>query len=381
MSIKKIVVLGSTGSIGKSTLDIAGRYPDKFRVIAISSNSNADLLIEQASKFRPKYVAVNKTACIGKIKDNVPAGIKVGGPDFTEQLAALKEADLIVMAIAGTAALKPLMAAIEAGKTIALASKEPIVSAGEIVMRLCKKKSAKLLPVDSEHSALFQCLAGKTAQDVGKLYITGSGGTLWNKKDRDLDSFSLEEVLSHPKWSMGKKITVDSATLMNKGLEVIEARWLFDVKPNKIDVVIHPEAIIHAMVEFADGTINACLFNPDMRFPILRALSYPEILKSSLEKIDFCKLGNISFHAPDYKRFPALDLARTSLKKGGTVPAVLNSANEAAVNLFLENKIKFTQIIKIVEKVLSRHRSKSKPVLSDIFESEKWALEEVHRVC
>ncbi|MFH1552038.1 MAG: 1-deoxy-D-xylulose-5-phosphate reductoisomerase [Candidatus Omnitrophota bacterium] len=379
--MKEIILLGSTGSVGRNVLDVVRHYPGKFRIKALSSNENVSYLAEQAREFRPDIVAVGSEELLADLKENVAEGTDiVAGPESLEQLAA-EDADIVFMAISGTAALKPLIAALEAGRTVALASKEPVVSAGMIIRRLVKEHSSSILPVDSEHSAIMQCLASRSSKEVDTLYITGSGGPLKDKRKEEFDSLSIDQILDHPKWDMGRKITVDSATLMNKGLEVIEARWLFDVEPDKIKVVIHPEAIIHSMVEFIDGTISASLFCPDMKFPILRALSYPEIWPSDFPRVNFREVNDLSFLEPDTGRFPALELAFEALRTGGTVPAVLNSANERAVGLFLNGKIKFTDIVKTVGEVIKRHKKIDDPSLEDIIDAEKWATEEVLRSC
>ena len=380
--MKNIVLLGSTGSVGRNVLNVARKYPDLFRVKAIASRANTASLIEQAEEFKPDIVAVGDPSCSSDLKPLEEKGIKVlSGSSSLEEISSMEEADVVFMAISGTSALKPLIAALEAGKKVALASKEPIVSAGMIIRELISKASSTIIPVDSEHSAITQCLSGRNISDVEKLYITGTGGALKDRRREEFSSIRVDEVLKHPKWSMGDKITVDSATLMNKGLEVIEARWLFDVPPEKIKVVMHPEAVVHSMVEFADGTIAASMFMPDMRFPILRALSYPDILRSDLPRIDFKEIANLTFSEPDTEKFPALKLAFKVLEEGGTLPAVLNSSNEEAVGLFLEGKIKFTEIIQKVEEVIEKHKKKDNPSLDDIMESEKWAKEEVLKSC
>lgn len=379
--MKDIILLGSTGSVGRKVLDVVRSYPELFRLKAISSNENISLLKEQAKEFAPSIVAVGDKEKAQKLKGALPASTKLtAGAESLEELAQ-EASDIIFIAISGTAALKPLIAALKAGRTVALASKEPVVSAGSIIKDIMSKNASQILPVDSEHSAIKQCLEGRKPKDVRTLYITGSGGSLKDVESENFDTLSIGEVLAHPKWDMGKKITVDSATLMNKGLEVIEARWLFDIAPEKIKVIIHPEAVIHSMVEFLDGTITAAMFSPDMRFPILKALSYPEVLESDFPKVDFPSIKNFSFLEPDRKKFPALELAFRALRSGGTMPAVLNSANEASVKLFLEGKIKFTDIIKIVEKVINIHKIKENPSLEEVLDSEKWALEEVLKVC
>lgn len=380
--MKDIILLGSTGSVGKNVLDIVRQYPDKFRIKALSTGSNISTLLEQTQEFSPDIACIGDKGLYSDLKEKVKGGVKViAGEEALITLAGEEAADIVFMAISGTVALKPLVAAVTKGRTIALASKEPIVSAGEIIKSLSEENSARILPVDSEHSAIMQCLVGRSPQEVDTLYITGSGGALRNREKSEFGSLTVEEVLQHPKWDMGPKITVDSATLMNKGLEVIEARWLFDVEPERIKVIIHPEAVIHSMVEFIDGTISASLFAPDMRFPILKALSHPEMLHSNLPRVDFSAIGSLTFTEPDVEKFPALDLAFQVLFKGGTLPAVLNSSNEAAVKLFLEGKIRFTDIIKIVKSVVEKCENQENPTLEDILKSEKWAKEEVLEFC
>lgn len=364
-------------------LAVARAYPGKFSVHAISSNERTDLLAEQAEEFKPAFAVIGDEKRYAALKKKVKGPTEVlTGSSGLEELAASDEADIVFIAISGRAALLPLIAALRAGKTVALASKEPIVTAGGVIKKIAKESSARILPVDSEHSAVFQCLAGRKIQDVEKIYLTASGGSVFGKGKDECDSLSVEEILNHPKWDMGRKITVDSATMMNKGLEVIEAKWLFDIDPEKINVVIHPEAVVHSMVQFVDGTITAGLFYPDMRFPILRALAYPEVLASTLPRVDFFSLGKLTFLGADMGRFPALDLAFEAVRAGGTAPAVLAGSDEAAVRLFLDGKIKFSEIIKKVEKVYARHRSGAKdPSLEEVISAEKWAFEEVERSC
>jgi 1-deoxy-D-xylulose-5-phosphate reductoisomerase len=380
--MKDIILLGSTGSVGRSVLDVAGRYPDKFRVKALATGRNVSKLLEQAEKFLPERIAIGDESLLSELSSKAPRGVKVsGGEEALVTLASEERSDILFMAISGTASLVPLFSAIEAGKTVALASKEPIVSAGKIITGSLKKNGSVILPVDSEHSAIAQCITGRRPEEIEKLYITGTGGSLDSMNAEEMDRVSVDDVLAHPKWDMGRKITVDSATLMNKGLEVIEARWLFDIPPERIKVVIHPEALIHSMVGFTDGTVAAGIFSPDMRFPVLRALSYPDILPSDFPRVDFIEAGSFTFREPDRKKFPALDMAYKVLEDGGTMPAVMNSANETAVKLFLETKIKFTDIIRLVEMTLSRHKNIEEPDLDDIIEVEKWAKEEVLRFC
>ncbi|RKY43264.1 MAG: 1-deoxy-D-xylulose-5-phosphate reductoisomerase [Candidatus Makaraimicrobium thalassicum] len=379
--MKDIILFGSTGSVGRNVLDVVRHYPGRFRVRAISSNENVSLLVEQAEEFKPAVVAIGNERFYPGLKDRVAGPRVYSGAESLERLAAEEPADIVFMAISGTQALKPLVTALNRGRTVALASKEPVVSAGMIIKRLTEENSSRILPVDSEHSAVMQCLAGRSSEDVRTLYITGSGGPLRDRKREEFDSLSIDQILDHPKWDMGRKITVDSATLMNKGLEVIEARWLFDVPPERIKVVIHPEAIIHSMVEFIDGTISAGLFRPDMRFPILRALSFPAVIESDFPRVNFSVINGLSFSEPDTDRFPALEAAFEALRAGGTMPAVLNGSNEAAVKLFLEEKIRFTDIGRIVKKVVEKHSKVNDPSLEDIIASEKWSAEEVLRYC
>lgn len=368
--------------MGTNVLDVVRRYPDSFRVKAIVSNENINSLVKQAAEFKPEVAAIGNQALRRELEDSLPSGVKaLAGAADLEKIAAEMPADVIFMAVSGTAALRPLVAALKAGRTVALASKEPIVSAGMIIRKVLDEKGGRIIPVDSEHSAVMQCLGPRKGSDVRTLYITGSGGPLKDKAAEDFDSLPLGEVLNHPKWNMGRKITVDSATLMNKGLEVIEARWLFDVPADRIKVIIHPEAIIHAMVEFVDGTISAGMFSPDMRFPILRALTFPDIVASDFPKVDFSVTRALTFLQPDSRKFPALELAYGALRAGGTAPAVLNSANEAAVKLFLEGRIKLNDIVRLVRKALEGHVIINDPTLDDIMRCHSWAIEEVLRSC
>jgi 1-deoxy-D-xylulose-5-phosphate reductoisomerase len=379
--MKEIILLGSTGSVGKNVLSVIRSFPGQFRVKAVSSYENLDLLIKQAEEFCPEIIILGREELYTRLKSEVPDKTRIiAGEKALLEVCSTEKADMVFMAIAGTAALSPLICSLDSGKTVALASKEPVVSAG-FILRKYMDKGADIIPVDSEHSAVMECLNGRALKDICSLYLTGSGGSL---KDIHIDRFnslSVKDVLAHPKWDMGPKITVDSATFMNKGLEVIEARWLFDVRPEKIKVVVHPEAIIHSMVEFIDGTVIANMFCPDMRFPILRALSYPAMIRSDFERVNFTRLRTLSFEEPDNVKFPALGLAYQVLKDGGTYPAVLNASNEAAVNMFLEGKIKFTDIVNKVENVLGKHKKIEKPTLKQIINVEEWAKEEVWASC
>ena len=375
--MKRIIVLGSTGSIGANALDVIARHPREFSVAGLAAHSNAELLARQAKRFRPKVVAVcNESKINGLRKALSGTGIKVlGGYEGINELAGYKDADITLVSFVGAAGLIPTLRAIDSVRTVALANKEPLVMAGGIITARAKKRGTKIIPVDSEHSAIFQCLNGHNREDLKKIYLTGSGGPLKNIDPKRFDSLSPEEVVNHPRWKMGRKISVDSATLMNKGLEIIEAKWLFGVSVDKVDVLIHPEAIIHSMVEFVDGSIMAQLSQTDMRLPIMYAFSYPRRIKSVLPGLDFVKLGKFTFAPPDMKKFPCLKMAYEAAGKGGSHPAALNASNEEAVVAFLDRKIKFTRIPKIIEKVMSAHKSKSEPSLNEILGIDAWARE------
>ena len=378
MSIKKIVILGSTGSIGKSAIDVVKNNPDKFRVIGLSADKNVSELYNQAKAFRVKHVAINNKVSYKILKGKLGKKYKIYcGIDGICNLAALKDADLILLAISGTESLRPLMSSIKAGKRIALASKEALVSAGELVTKAAYKQKAELFPVDSEHSAIFQCLEGRNVDFLKKVYLTGTGGPLRTIPGSMFDKLPFSKIVTHPKWKMGKKITVDSATLMNKGLELIEAKWLFNLKPDKINIILHPEAIIHSMVEFIDGTVLANMFYPDMRIPIQYAFSYPDRLPNRYNVLDFYSIKKLNFEKPNYKKFPALGLVDWSLKKGKTYPCVLNASNEQAVRLFLDRKIKFSSITKLIEKTMEKHKPVSSPTIEDILHVDQWAKNEV----
>ena len=364
--VKKLAVLGSTGSIGQQTLDVVRSFPRNFKVIALSAGSNTELLRRQVAEFQPEYYYCDE----GQV---IPGARYVNVTD----LAALENADLVVMAIGGTAGLFPTLAAVRAGKKIALSNKESLVMAGEIITRELKNTGAELLPVDSEHSAIWQCLRGES--QISKLILTASGGPFSSYGADQLKTVTPEQALKHPSWKMGKKITIDSATLMNKGLEVIEARWLFDVPIDNIDIVIHPQSIVHSMVEFVDGSIKAQLSNPDMRLPILHALSYPGRLPfAAVPRIDWNK--TLNFTRPDWNKCPCLNLAIEAGKKGGTYPAVLCSADETAIDYFLKGTVRFTDIAVLVEMTLSAHVSKTNPGVEEITGSEFWARKKVREL-
>ena len=372
--MKRITILGSTGSIGTQTLDVVRKNKDKFQVVAISANSSIDLLLEQIMEFSPKYVAVYNKESALKLKEMIPENINIevlSGMDGLVKICQLEEVNVVLTAVVGMIGLVPTMAAIKAKKTIALANKETLVTAGELVMSEAKKNNVEILPVDSEHSAIFQCLNGERKQDIEKIILTASGGPFRGKKREELVNVTKNEALKHPNWDMGRKISIDSSTLMNKGLEVIEAKWLFDVDVEDIEVVVHPQSIIHSMVSFRDSSVISQMGCPDMRLPIEYALTYPERLKTDFERLDLAKVATLTFEKPDMETFPCLALAFKVLKLGGTYPAALNSANEFLVNEFLNDKIGFYDIPYYIEKTLDCHKNRVNPTLEDILEVDK----------
>ena len=374
--MKKISILGSTGSIGTQTLDVVRANRDKFEVVAISANSSINLLLEQIKEFRPKYVAVYNEASAKALKEMIPSDINIevlSGMEGLVAISSLDEIDVLLTAIVGMIGLVPTLEAIKKGKTIALANKETLVTAGQLVMEEAKKNNVKILPVDSEHSAIFQCLNGENNKEIESLILTASGGPFRGKTKSELLNVTKNEALKHPNWSMGRKISIDSSTLMNKGLEVIEAKWLFDVNTDKIDVVVHPQSIIHSMVQFVDSSIIAQMGCTDMKLPIQYALTYPDRILNDFERLDFSKLTSLTFEKPDLETFPCLKLAYDSLNMGGTYSAVLNAANEVLVNEFLEDKIGFYDIPYYIEKTLDAHKSISKPSLEEILHIDKWS--------
>ena len=372
--MKRITILGSTGSIGTQTLDVVRKNKDKFQVVAISANSSIDLLLEQIMEFSPKYVAVYNKESALKLKEMIPENINIevlSGMDGLVKICQLEEVNVVLTAVVGMIGLVPTMAAIKAKKTIALANKETLVTAGELVMSEAKKNNVEILPVDSEHSAIFQCLNGERKQDIEKIILTASGGPFRGKKREELVNVTKNEALKHPNWDMGRKISIDSSTLMNKGLEVIEAKWLFDVDVEDIEVVVHPQSIIHSMVSFRDSSVISQMGCPDMRLPIEYALTYPERLKTDFERLDLAKVATLTFEKPDMETFPCLALAFKVLKLGGTYPAALNSANEFLVNEFLNDKIGFYDIPYYIERTLEQHKNRINPTIEDILEVDK----------
>ena len=372
--MKNISILGCTGSIGVNTLDVARRFPDRFRVLALSCGANVDLLEAQAREFNPKVVTVRDKKDASTIKKRLGNGVRVlHGVEGLVEAASLHGVDMVVSSIVGAAGLIPTMAAIESGKDIALANKETLVCAGSLVMDAVKRHGVKLLPVDSEHSAIFQSLKGHRKVDLVRLTLTASGGPFQEYSAEKLKTVKPADALKHPNWEMGKKITIDSATLMNKGLEVIEAKWLFDVELDRISVLVHPQSIIHSMVEFIDGSVIAQLGVPDMRGPISYALGYPGRLQKNIPGLDLAKVARLTFKAPDQQKFPCLSLAFDALRAGGTMPAVLNAANEVAVQAFLDEKIGFTDIPAMIRKVMDLHSPWEPKSVDDIVSADRWA--------
>ncbi len=380
MKRKNIVILGSTGTIGVNTLKVIERYPSLFNIVGLSAYDNIDLLEKQIYKFKPRCVAVNPRKRLSlKSHLNGSACRILDVENDLDELVAGKDVETIVIGMRGSAALKPFLAAVRLGKTVAPANKEALVIAGDILMREAKKYKAKIIPIDSEQSAIFQCLEGRSRSDLKKVFLTASGGALWNVPRSQFNRLTVKEILDHPRWKMGKKITVDSATLMNKGFEIMEAKHLFSLNVDQIEVVIHPEAIIHSMVEFHDGSIMAQLGITDMRLPIQYALTYPQRLDSGLKGMDFFQLKQLHFHKPDFIKFPSLTLAIQAAKDGGSLPCVLNAADEVAVDAFLTGKINFSSIYKVVEKVTRKHKIVQNPSLNDIFDADQWARQEALR--
>lgn len=379
MEKKKVVILGSTGSIGTSALQVAGDIPERMEVVALAAANSVKLLAEQAIAWKVKHVAIYNPEKVEELRSLLPGDvvIHVGVKGLCE-LASLPEADMVLVSIVGTDGLQPTLAAIEAGKDIAVASKEILVMAGEIVMESARRAGVNVLPVDSEHNAIFQCLQGHAGdmEEVSRLIITASGGPFRTWEAADLPGVTVEQALKHPTWNMGTKITIDSATLFNKGLEMIEARWLFDIPMERVDVIVHPQSIVHSMVEFRDGSVLAQLSHSNMCFPIQYAVTWPERVPNTLSPLDFAKLGQLIFEAPRTDVFPALNLARKAGTVGGTLPAVLNAANEVAVARFLSGDILFTDIWKLVGDVMSCHEVLPARSLDIILSADKWAREE-----
>ena len=373
MKKRRIAILGSTGSIGTQTLDVVRRHPDLFEVELISARSSVDLLVRQAVEFNAANVVICDEARYREVAATLqPRGVKVwAGIDSLCQLVRQPEVDIVVGAMVGFSGLRPTLAALEAGKIVALANKETLVAAGSIVTRTMREHGAVILPVDSEHSTIFQCLLAAQGNEVERIHLTASGGPFREWDRSRIASATASQALKHPNWNMGAKVTIDSATMMNKGFEVIEARWLFDMAPERINVVVHPESLIHSMVEFADGAVIAQLGCPDMRQPIAFALSFPARITTGGRKMDFATIGKMTFEAPDLRRFPCLELAYEALRRGGNAPCALNAANEIAVAAYLKDMISFYDIARINEKCLAGLNFVAEPALDDIFETNR----------
>lgn len=382
MSVRNLTVLGSTGSIGVSTLDVVRRHPDRFRVIALCAHSQVDRLFAQCCEFKPRFAVVKNVALATELQKRLErAGCETQvefGEDALVRMAQLPEADSVMAAIVGSAGLRPTLASAVAGKRILLANKEALVMAGPVFMRAVKDSGAVLLPIDSEHNAIFQSLPSNYRGDSGRcgvrhLLLTASGGPFRDTPRSDLAHVTPDQACAHPNWVMGRKISVDSATMMNKGLEVIEAHWLFNVQPERIEVVIHPQSVIHSLVQYVDGSVLAELGNPDMRTPIAHALAYPERIESGVEPLNLFDIGTLQFTRPDWERFPCLALAYRALRRGDSAPAILNAANEVAVQMFLEGRIRFTAISDIVEKTMDRVAVMPLSSLDEVFSADQCA--------
>ena len=370
--MRKIAILGATGSIGKSTLDLVERHPERFEAVSVTAASNADALAQIARRTGARLAVIadeSRLEELQKLLVGTDCRAAAGGPALIE--AASGDADLVIAAIVGCAGLAPTMAAVEAGRTIALANKEALVTAGELMIDAGRRSGATLLPVDSEHNAIFQCLAGNRSEDVAKIILTASGGPFRSASAEAIGAATPEQAIAHPNWSMGAKISVDSATLMNKGLELIEAHYLFGLPSSCIDVVIHPQSVIHSMVEFVDGSVLAQLGSPDMRVPIAYALAWPERIETPAQRLDLATIARLDFELPDLERFPALRLAREALESGGSAPIVLNAANEVAVASFLAGQIRFTEIVRIVEEMLSQNDHKPPASIDDVLRIDR----------
>lgn len=378
---RNVAVLGSTGSIGRSTLEVIAATEGRLQAIGLSAHSRCDELLSQAQAVQPRYVVVTDA---GKAAEYSWSGLPRGcqllfGPEGLEELASSSEVEVVVAAIVGSAGLRSAWRALECGKTLALANKETLVVAGPLVMKLAAERGAQILPVDSEHSAIFQALQAGRRSDVKRLILTASGGPFRRFTQEQLENVTVADALAHPTWDMGQKITIDSATMMNKALEIIEARWLFDIEPERIDVVVHPQSVVHSLVEYVDGAVVAQMSPPDMKLPIQYALSYPERWSGPAAKLDLTQSWRLEFEPPDVERFPALTLGFEVAAAGGTAGAVVNAANEAAVAAFIRGDLKFTEIVPACRAVLSQHNYDPRPTLDELMQLDRWAREEVTR--
>ena len=381
---KKIIILGSTGSIGQQTLEVIQKHSNEFEVVGLSGWENTKLLKEQIRFFKPKIAVVKNADAAKRLKKEINNlnNVKIlWGTDGLIEISILEEVDVTVVAITGIASLIPTFEAVKKGKKVALASKEAMVVAGELLVKEAKSSNAKIIPIDSEHSAILQCLKNEQKDSVEKIILTASGGALYNFTETALKNVSVEDALNHPTWKMGNKVTIDSATLMNKGLEVIEAKWFFNVPANKIEIVIHPQSYVHSMVQFIDGTIIAQIGEHDMKIPIQYALFYPNRMSNNFSRLELTKVGQLTFKKPNFNKFPCINLAYHALEIGGTMPAVLNGANEIAVNAFLNSKISFSAIPQIIQNTMKEHKPKYNPNINDILDADYWAREIALKFC
>ena len=375
----RVAVLGATGSIGRQALEVVERFPERLELVGVSASRSVEELEKIVLRYRPKAVALTHPASTDPTRSKLlspflsPQTSLYLGEEGLVELAAREDVDLVLVAVVGIAGLAPTLEALKRGKTVALATKEALVAGGKLVQRAASEGGGRLIPVDSEHSAIFQCLEGQPREALERIILTASGGPFWRRSPAELEKVTVAEALAHPVWKMGRKITIDSATLMNKGLEVIEAHYLFDLPPEKIDVLIHPQSVVHSLVQFKDGAMLAQLSVPDMRLPIQYALLYPERLPSLIRPLDLAEVGKLEFERADPERFPALRLAYQALKLGGTFPAVLSAADEIAVQAFLEERISFVRILAVVEEVLARHVSLAGETLEEVLEADRWA--------
>ena len=384
MQKRKVVLLGSTGSIGTSTLKVAGEIPERLEIIALAANSSAEALAQQARETGVKHVALYDASKENELRAALPEGVKIHlGAEGLSEVATLADADMVLVAIVGTAGLHPALAAIEAGKDLAVASKEILVMAGELVMAAAERKGVKVLPVDSEHNAIFQCLNGHEGgeREVSRLILTASGGPFRQTPTEELKKVTLAQALKHPTWEMGRKITIDSSTLFNKGLEMIEARWLFGIEMERIDVIVHPQSIVHSMVEYIDGSVLAQMSNTDMCFPIQYAVTWPDRVPGGLKPLDFAELAKLEFEAPRYDDFPALNLARRAGEVGGTLPAVFNAANEVAVDAFCAGEIAYLEIASVVHEVMEDHQVQQANDLISLIDADQMARQRAAAIC
>lgn len=384
--MKRIIILGSTGSIGASTLDVVSQFPDHFQIVGLAAGSNDQILEDQIRTFQPKIVALSCPDAANRLRTRIhstQAEILEGEPGLCD-VASFPDCDLVISAIVGGAGLKPTLSAIQAGRQVALANKEPMVMAGQLMQQEANKHGVTIFPIDSEHSAIFQSMEGHRKIDIRRVVLTASGGPFWDWPAADLEHVSTEQALKHPNWKMGAKITIDSATLMNKGLEVIEARWLFDLPPNQIDVVVHRESIIHSLVEYCDGSVISQLGHPDMRTPISYAMHYPERVPLYPPLLDLGQIGKLTFSPPDTEKFPCLQLAYDALAGGAGLPATLNAANEVAVQAFLKNQIAFLDIPKIIQETMTAYSPTPLSTIEDVLDIDQWArrtAEDIMKTC